>query len=185
MRIYLFLTLLLVALVGCGGQAGKPEAAQSNPVRPSQVVAAGIEASPVAPQADFFYSLPNYSVGETITLDGYTITVAEATLDGSQLQLDLELANESGRPIDLAWAVQLIREESGYVAPVASPVDQSNVGEVSLANSAELGGVWSYDLQTEGLGPETPVDLDDYRLVYAPFGWSGPVFVFRLTPSAG
>lgn len=134
------------------------------------------------PYGDFFYSLPNYDVGEVITLDGYTAQLAEVNLEGNLLQIDLQLANESGRPIDLVWAVQLIREDVGYIAPQASPVQESKVGEASLAESDSLGGVWNYDLTPEGLSSDSQIDLDDYRLLYAPFGWAGPVFVFRLTP---
>lgn len=187
MRNYLYLFLLILVLTGCKAQDNLPEASLP---RPSDVIPAKSEVPLATPQGDFFYSLPNYSVGETVTLDGYTITVTEVTLDGSRLQLDLELANESGRPIDLSWAVQLIREESGYIAPITSPVTQNSNNNMLLANRAELGGIWSYELQAgepgaEGLKPETPVDLDNYRLLYAPFGWSGPVFIFRLTSPAG
>lgn len=182
MRTSVFLLLLIAVLVACGsGTTGTASGTAGLP-RPSQRIPTDINLPSTAPQSDFFYSLPNYSVGETVTKDGYTIKVAGVALDGDQLSIDLELGNESGRPIDMTWAVQLVREGTGYIAPTASPVDQTRPADKQLANGADLGGSWVYDLQGTKSATESSVNLDDYRLLYAPFGWSGPVFVFRLSP---
>lgn len=189
MRKYLVLFVFLFVSVACTKQPIDQGNDSSSSSRPSQIVAAeGQGELPPAPQGDFFYSLPTHEIGEVVTLGGYTAILNSVELTDNQLHVDLSLANNSGKPIDLVWAVQLFREEQGYVLPSNSPVSGSAVGESYLTNNDDLGGVWTYDLapakRTDGdLKPQAEIDLDDYRLLFVPFGWSGPIFIFRLNQS--
>ncbi|WP_374685658.1 hypothetical protein [Promineifilum sp.] len=185
MRNWFVLLILLLTLAACAAEAPGPASTDPGVERPSEVTVAVDAPTTVVPMGDFFYSLPNYSTGETVTLDAFTATVTEVTLQGSQLQISVDLLNESGQPIDMVWAVQLIRDEFGYIAPLDSPVQDMIVGEGVPAERVDLGGVWTYDLAPGDLSSNAAIDLDDYRLLFVPRGWSGPVFVFRLTPSSG
>ncbi len=183
MRSYLLLFLFLIVLAGCIATPNEPAAGEGDVLRPSQVTASS-QGGATSPTGDFFYSLPNYEVGETATLDGYTATVNEVNFNGDQLDIQLDILNDSGQAIDMVWAVQLIQEEVGYITPLSSPYQDMAVGDAVPADVSALEGVWSYDLLATDTTLAAPVDLDNYRLLFAPRGWSGPVFVFRLTSQA-
>jgi hypothetical protein len=182
MRNQLVVLLLITMLAACS--AGGPERLAADPavVRPSDAAADAVAATSPMPMGSFFYSLPNYDIGQTVTLDGYTATVNEVVLESDQLEISIDITNESAQAIDMVWGLQLIRDEVGYVPPQSSPVQDMAVGETVAAETVEVGGVWSYDLSPGDASLESPVNLDDYRLLFVPRGWSGPVFVFHLTP---
>ncbi len=181
MRNIPILLLLITLLAACSAGGAELSSGGSTQVRPSDVTAVDVAAEPPVPMGSFFYSLPNYDIGQTVTLDGYTATVNEVVFEDNQLQIDVAIANESGQAIDMVWGLQLIRDEFGYIAPVSSPVQGMAVGETVAAETVDLGGVWSYDLSPDETAVESPANLDDYRLLFVPRGWSGPVFIFRLT----
>lgn len=188
MRKFIFFPILALVLVACAGAPVSQRTAPSSSLRPSEVTTASEQTNLPAPQGDFFYSLPTYAIGEDVTLGGYSARLNDVELTDGHLNIDLSIANNSGRPVDMVWAVQLMHEGDGYVAPRQSPVVNSKVGEALLADRDDLGGTWSYDLIParslgDGSGPVDEIDLNEYRLLFVPFGWSGPVFIFRLTPS--
>lgn len=133
----------------------------------------------VTPQSNSFYGLPTYQVGETAEFDGFSIALTDVELDGTELRLTLNLANETERVIDLAWAVQLYHG-TDYLPPVEPAADEA----AALPAASAVANVWRYDLsQTLVAGAATAHAEDvlaDYLLLYAPRGWSGPVVVYRL-----
>jgi hypothetical protein len=138
---------------------------------PSKDVAPGS-----TPQSDLFYSLPTYEVGEIAEIGGFKIQLMEAVLEGERLSITVALENKSPYAIDLGWAIQLRDGDGNFVRAIKSPVAQQR----RLETTGALASDWQYDLGK--LNASSIDSLRDYRLIYAPRGWSGPVMVFRLTP---
>lgn len=166
MRLSTWLLLTFMLLVACAPADGARQA--TSPTIP-----------PVTPQSNSFYGLPTFRVGETAEFDGFRITLAGVELDGTELRLTLDLENETDRPVDLAWAIQL-HHGTEHVPPVEQAADEAS----QLLPASAVSNVWRYDL-SETLVAGAPTAqagdvLAGYLLLYAPRGWSGPVIVYRL-----
>ncbi len=124
--------------------------------------------SDTEPQSNLFAELPQRRVGETAQAEGFKITLQEAQVVDGKLRLVLELSNTSPYQVDLNEAIQL-RDSKGRLLssdPAGAPK--------TLGKSAQVEGAWEYSLS-----PGT-ASVSAWRLIYAPRGWSGPVFVYRL-----
>lgn len=171
MRFSTWLLLAFTLLVACAPPGGAPEA--SSPAAPQRTIPT------VAPQTSSFYGLPTFRVGETAEFDGFGITLTDVELDGTELRLTLNLANETDGAIDLAWAIQL-HHGADYVPPIEQAADETS----ELLPLSTVSNVWRYDLServaADAAAAQTGDVLADYLLLYAPRGWSGPVIVYRL-----
>ncbi len=131
-------------------------------------LAATLAPTSLEPQGDFFMELPQHEVGETVQAGGYTITLKEAAIANGRLRLVLNLANHSPYEVDLGWAVQVRNNQGTLLRPDTVAVPGP------LATGEQREQVWQRET-----GISTAA-LNTLRLIYAPHGWSGPVFVFRL-----
>ncbi len=143
-------------------------------------------ASPVAltPAGSLFSSLPLYAPGETVEQGEYAIHLDGVQINAPDQQLDVSITitNHSASSIDLGWAIQLRDAQGGYVTGEQS---QASVEKMdSLEAGSSLAATWSYPLATnaEGQSLNDISAYQQYYLVFAPRGWSGPVTVFRLIP---
>lgn len=113
----------------------------------------------------------------------YLITLDDFNNVGNQISIFVTLENHSGFTIDLNWAIQLRDDKGGLIEPL--PSGNGSVENLksylenpqSLNTDEEIRAMWQYSLTGR-----SAQDLKDYRLIYAPRGWSGPVFVFKLIP---
>lgn len=163
---YLLFGLLLLAACAPPANTAAPTSAPATPTRPAALT---------TPQSNFFYGLPSFHAGETAEYEGYQITLTDVALDGGELSLTLDLRNATDRAVDLGWAVQLHHRALGYVPPAEQPAGDPP----SLGPAGATSGVWRYDLG-EAAASDAPIELEEYLLLYAPRGWSGPVVVYRL-----
>lgn len=129
-----------------------------------------IQATPSSdePQSSLFYELPQRRVGETAEGAGFKITLQEARVVDGKLRVTLDLSNTSPYQVDLNAAVQL-RDGKGRLIPA-----EGEDAPKTLEKQSQVEGQWEY-----ALNPGT-ASVSTWRLVYAPRGWSGPVFVYRL-----
>jgi len=133
----------------------QPEAANTDPV----------------PLADEFSGLPFHLIGETVEAGGYAITLDKIVLDVDKIRFSATLMNHSLDTVDLSSALILY-------APDGLRIVAENA-EGLLDPGGSLHREFSYILparfsQDQVLG---------YRLLYTPFGWSGPVIVYMLVES--
>jgi hypothetical protein len=120
------------------------------------------------PQADQFTGLPFHLLGEQAADGGYTITLSNLRLATDSLQVSAALANHSGRVIDLDAAFFLSEPDGRRVTP------DGQLGTL------ETGAERSIEVRIPLVRPIAGEELLDYRLMYTPFGWSGPVFMYLL-----
>jgi hypothetical protein len=131
--------------------------------------------SQLVPQSHLFFSLPTYEVGQVIEIEGFKIQLTSVVLEKAQLRIAIALENSSLQAIDLGWAIQLRDENGGFVKPTNSLAAERK----QLQSNETLSRTWQYELETLD---DDSNSLRDYRLIYAPRGWSGPVMIFRLAP---
>lgn len=130
------------------------------------------------PVSDFFHLIPTQKVGQLVTIEEYAIQIVDVYIDKEQLSLELYLENNSHETIDLGWAIQL-RDADGKLIPAIQE-------DASLANNQMAGNetrtqLNQYDLSQ--IDESIEDSINPYGLLYAPVGWSGPVFTFQLTPT--
>lgn len=156
-----------------------PESSPQSPL----VFSIPVRSSPPLPGGSLFFSLPSHKVGETVEAAGYQITLDDFDNNGDQISLFVTLQNHSEFAIDLNWAIQLRDEKGGLIQPLSSGnesvenLNSYNENPESLNTDEGIRGMWRYSLEGRSVQ-----DLKDYRLIYSPRGWSGPVFVFKLFP---
>ena len=128
------------------------------------------------PSVSFFSSLPVHLLGETVESGQYVITFDKLKFEKQILSISLTLINKSTQSIDLESAVQLYLPtyEQVRTAPAAARGNMLQPGET-------IQKTWVYSLP---MVSNTKEELTNYRLLYAPFGWSGPVILYRLTDIA-
>ena len=127
------------------------------------------------PKTSFFSSLPVHLIGETVEAEGYSVTLSQVTAHDNSLALDLKLVNNSQHAIDLNWAVKLYLPSGEQIFPD----NLLPAGEDFLPARSSLERTWLYRIDDALYG-----DFVEWRLLYAPFGWSGPVILYRLSDSA-
>jgi hypothetical protein len=120
------------------------------------------------PQADQFAGLPFHLLGEQTALGGYTVKLSDIQLEADSIQVSAELANHSGRLIDLDSAFILYKP------------DGSRITSSGKLGTLESGSESSLSILFDLPAPIPLSELLDYRLLYTPFGWSGPVFMYLL-----
>jgi hypothetical protein len=99
---------------------------------------------------------------------GYSVRISNLNLTSDTLQVTAALSNHSGRMIDLDAAF-LIYDETGR-----RMIPSGSLGTLASGSDASL------DISFPLASPIQAADLLDYRLLYVPFGWSGPVFMYLL-----
>ena len=189
----LLFILLLSSLVACTPTAAnslEPPAKINTaiPPRPSRTYTpfptpppANLNApSANEPASDFFYLLPTQEVGELVTIDEYAIQIVDFHIDEEQLFLELYLENNSLKEIDLGWAIQL-RDGDGNLIP-AIQEDNSLASKQMVSNTTRT-QLNLYDLSKIKGAEDSFSQPNKYSLLYAPVGWSGPVFTFELLPT--
>ena len=151
-------------------------------VPPSAPVPTAVSATqPLAePISDGFHPLPTYKVGEIVSLGDYAIRVEQANLKSDQLTLDMYLENNSKRTVDLGWALQLRDIQGNYIPPVQN--QRMAQADKELRENSSRTQINIYQLPPSESANE-PDQTRQFNLLYAPAGWSGPVFVFELTPT--
>lgn len=120
------------------------------------------------PQGSLFYELPQRKVGETAEGAGFKITLRDARIANGKLLLNIELGNTTPYQVDLNEALQL-RDDKGHLLP-----PDADATLKTLETSSQVQGQWQYSLNTN------TASMSTWRLIYAPRGWSGPVFVYRI-----
>jgi len=166
------LTLFLIAVL-ISACAGKPDTAvpiplTATPERPT-------------PAASLFTSLPLHAPGEVVQQGEYTIALDNVQLDAAngQLSLSLTITNSSAAVVDLGWAVQLRDPQGGYVTPLRT--DAPLPANLEAKQSLAAGWVYPLAQSADGEALLEMAAYREYRLVFAPRGWSGPITIFRLT----
>ena len=128
------------------------------------------------PAVSFFSSLPVHLIGETIDTGEYVVTLDSVTLQEQSLSLTITITNRSEKEVDLNSAMQLYLPTYELIHSPSKP-PENNI--LSIGETLQKTRV--YDL------PQPLNDaqkLKDYRFLYAPFGWSGPVILYRLSDTA-
>lgn len=122
----------------------------------------------IEPQGSFFYELPQHYLGETASANGFSITLKQVNEQSGTLRLVLVLTNSTRYDVDLGWAVQL-RNDKGRLVKAQTTEFQRN-----LKRGEQIEAGWQYEVN------QVNTAIDKLQLIYAPRGWSGPVFVYRL-----
>ena len=168
-KIFYLLTVLVLSLSGLTASNTQSTIVPSQTPIPSET-ALPSATSTHKPLSDFFYTLPTHLIGETVVEGDYIINLEKALLDGEQLKIVLNLTNLSQHEIDLVLALQLFLENQlilpKHVFPRYLPAGQTMQYEQVYMLTGK---------------PNLPSALINYHLLYAPFGWSGPVIIYRLT----
>ncbi len=129
------------------------------------------------PSASFFSGIPIHLIGETVNSDGYQVSLTAAQLQGDEITLSVEISNLGSQPIDLNWGVQLYQPDEAQLS-LKNPLPD---GEALLQPGDSLRRDWVFTNPLPDLDPQT---LTNYRFVFAPRGWSGPVVIYRLSDQA-
>jgi hypothetical protein len=87
-----------------------------------------------------------------------------------RLQITLALENRSEFDVDLESALQMRDNTGSFIRPESI----NPPGSLPRRSQAQQRS-WQYSLGTASAQAEA------LRLIYAPRGWSGPVFVYRLS----
>jgi hypothetical protein len=120
------------------------------------------------PQADQFTGLPFHLLGEQAADGGYIITMSDLRLSADSMWVSATITNYSGRAIDLDASFLLYYPDGSPVA--------ADGGNGLLANGSERSLRVRFNLPAL-----IPTDeLMGYRLLFTPFGWSGPIFMYLL-----
>jgi hypothetical protein len=139
--------------------------------QPTQTALPPIETNKPVPQSDQFAGLPFHLMGETVEAGGYIIKIENIRLNPRSISVSADITNNSERPIDLSSALNLYAPDGFRILP------NDMAGSLEPGNSTQL--EFSYALPM----PFAQSEIMEYRLVFTPFGWSGPVIVYLLVES--
>ncbi len=177
---FFLLFVIIFSISGCAPIPSAPKEA----FRPSQMTPETSFAGNPTPESSLFYSLPLHKVNEQVTAGGYGISLDGLSFDDTAgtITLDLTITNTTNSLVDLGWAVQLRDGNGGLVKPQKGGKFPELLS--SLPAETTFSGAWVYPqaADAEGQNPALLNVYEDYRLVFAPKGWSGPVIVYLLTP---
>jgi hypothetical protein len=156
------------------------------PPGPTAIAVPSPSAAPIisSPGSSLFSSLPLHNPGESVKQGDYTIQLDHVNIDPvtAQLTFDLKINNDSNAVVDLSWAVQLRDPQGGFISPLTQAQDSPSQPK-SLDPTTQITQTWQYAMAQTGNGQimADAKDYREYRLIFAPKGWSGPITVFRIT----
>jgi len=68
------------------------------------------------PSASFFSGIPIHLIGETVSSEGYQVSLTAVQLQGDEITLSVEISNLGSQPIDLNWGVQLYQPDEAQLS---------------------------------------------------------------------